>query len=329
MARSRRNQYRSSILPALMIGGTAIGLLGLAGLTVAWGAGFFDGPSQQRAQPVDRTGQLAFPALSRPVPAFERIGREHLTNSETGQLNVVWLPEATAEVASRDLSELLGRVLSRDKVAGMVLTEADFLPKGTMPGPSAGIPPGKFAITVPVAGIPGLEQLRNGDRFDLMVALKAADNDGESSGNTEPAAVFGGIKPPSLRVGQLSRQHGVKRLITGGQLIVLINGTEQFTKGSVGLKSSADTFAEIAIDEEEIGPLTEAISLKTPMTCIVRSGHPDAEVEEAFSRDGLIAVITTAKTVEPYSQLTDESLIDDATGQYRCTGRPAVDIARH
>ncbi len=325
MARSRRNQYRSSILPTLFIGGTALGMLGLAGVTVAWAMGVFDGKPVRQ---VDRTGQLAFPALARPVGAFEAIGREHLINPQTNQLNVVWLPESTAEVASRNLSDLIGRVLSRDKEAGMVLTEGDFLPAGTKPGVSAGIPPGKFAVTIAAADIPGLEQLRHGDRFDLMVSLQA-DADGEQPrGNTEPAAVFGGIKPPSLRVGQLSRQHGVKRLVTGGRLIALTDGKQHSTKGSSGLTvkpstgrasnrstDKAITYAEIAIDEEEIGPLTEAISLATPMTCIVRSGRPEAEVEEAFSREGLVPVITTAIAVEAYSELTDESLIDGATGQ--------------
>ena len=325
MARSRRSQYRSSILPALMIGGTAIGLLGLAGLTVAWGLGFFES-SRRQSQAIDRTGQLAFPALSRPVSAFEAINREHLIDPRTGQLNVVWLPEATANVASRDLADLMGRVLRRDKVAGMVLTEADFLPAGTKPGFSAGIPPGKFAVTVPAAGIPGLEQLRHGDRFDLMVSLNGQTDDGESRGNTEPAAVFGGVKPPSLRIGQLSRQHGVKRLVTGGQLVALIHGKQQSTRGSQGLTltpppsnrrtpTTINTYAEIAIEDEEIGPLTEAISLNTPMTCVVRSGHPEAEVEEAFAREGFVPVITTATKIMAYSELTDEALIDDATGQ--------------
>ncbi|MCP4888478.1 MAG: hypothetical protein GY904_17925, partial [Planctomycetaceae bacterium] len=113
MARSRRNQYRSSILPALMIGGTAIGLLGLAGLAVAWSTGFFDGGGERQAQTIDRTGQLAFPALTRSVSAFEKISREHLIDPKTGQLNVAWLPENTEKVASRDLGDIMGRVLGR------------------------------------------------------------------------------------------------------------------------------------------------------------------------------------------------------------------------
>ncbi|MEM8669867.1 MAG: hypothetical protein AAGG48_20240 [Planctomycetota bacterium] len=319
MARPKRRHPRSSIIPALMIGGTAIGLIGLASLTVAWSMGFFDGE-----EPIDRTGQLAFPALSRPVSAFEPITREDLLDAQQ-QLNIIWMPESVADVASRDIGELIGRVLKHDKSAGMVLTRYDFMPEGTKPGVSAGIPPGKFAVTIPSNDIPGLGQLRNGDRFDLMVALQEQEGDRQTTvGNSEPAAVFGGVKPPSLRVGQLSRRHGVKRLVTGGHLVTLSRGKERSVRGSSGLtvkpstsrtSTTPVTYAEIAIDEEEIGPLTEAISLNTPMTCIVRSGHPDAEVEQVFNRDGLVPVITTAANIEAYSELTDEALIDQATGQ--------------
>ncbi|WP_158222789.1 hypothetical protein [Rhodopirellula sp. MGV] len=336
MARSRRNAYRSSLLPTLFIGGTAIGMLGLAGLFVAWSMGMFE---SKRELEIDRTGQLAFPALAQPVPAFEAISREHLINPRTGQLNVVWLPEKTAEVASRNLGDIVGRVLGRDKGAGMVLTEHDFLPKGTSPGISAGVPPGKFAVTIAAKEIPGLEQLRHGDRFDLMIALKPSDVEKhELIGNSEPAAVFGGIKPPSLRVGMLSRQHGVKRLVAGGQLITLLQGKQQSTKGSSGLtvKPSSrqataltTTYAEIAIDEEEVGPLTEAISLHTPMTCVVRSGRPDSEIEASFSREGLVAVITTATDVDAYSELTDETLIDNATGQLHYYYFPPDRVPEH
>lgn len=55
MAKTRRNQYRGSILPMLVMGGTAIGLLGLAGLTVAWAMGAFSSESER---PVDRTCRM-------------------------------------------------------------------------------------------------------------------------------------------------------------------------------------------------------------------------------------------------------------------------------
>ena len=323
MAKQRRTAVRGSWLPAVLMGVTALGMLSVAGVAVAWALGMFaDKPA---AEPIDRTGQLAFPAIVRPMNAYEAIAKDDFINPQTKQLNVVWLPEATAQVASRNMAELIGRVLRRDKQAGMVLSEADFLEKGTRPGLVAGIPAGKLALAIPASGIPGLEQLRGGDRFDLLVSLPMRDGE-EQISNSEPAALFGGIKPASLRVGQLSRRHGVKHLITDGMLVTLFSGEKRSTSGPSGLtvppggnKSKSTTtqtvFAELAVDPEEIGPLTEAISLGTKMTCVLRSGLPNGKVEDAMSTEGMVPVITTATAVKAFSALSDENLMDEATGQ--------------
>jgi flagella basal body P-ring formation protein FlgA len=321
MAKLRRTAVRGSWLPAVLMGVTALGLLSVAGVAVAWAMGAF--ADQPAAEPIDRTGQLAFPAIVRPMNAYEAITKDDFINPQTKQLNVVWLPEATAQVASRNMAELIGRVLRRDKQAGMVLSEADFLEKGTRPGLVAGIPAGKLAIAIPATGIPGLEQLRGGDRFDLLVSLPKRDNE-ELISNSEPAALFGGIKPTSLRVGQLSQRHGVKHLITDGMLVTLFSGASRSTSGPSGLtvtpggsKSAATqaVFAELAVEPEEIDPLTEAISLGTKMTCVLRSGLPNGKVEDAMSTEGMVPVITTATAVKAFSALSDENLMDEATGQ--------------
>jgi hypothetical protein len=323
MAKLRRTAVRGSWLPAVLMGLTALGMLSVAGIAVAWAMGAFaDTPA---AEPIDRTGQLAFPAIVRAMKAYEAITKDDFVNPETKQLNVVWLPEATAQMASRNMAELIGRVLRRDKQAGMVLSEVDFLEKGTRPGLVAGIPAGKLAIAIPATGIPGLEQLRGGDRFDLLVSLPMKDSE-ELISNSEPAALFGGIKPASLRVGQLSRRHGVKHLITDGMLVTLFSGEERSTSGPSGLTvtpggngskttTTQTVFAELAVDPEEIGPLTEAISLGTRMTCVLRSGLPNGKVEDAMSTEGMVPVITTATAVKAFSALSDENLMDEATGQ--------------
>jgi flagella basal body P-ring formation protein FlgA len=340
MAKQRRTTTIGSYLPLALMGLTALGMLGLVGVGVAWFAGVFGGGAAE-TEPVDRTGKLAFPALARPVAAFEKLTRDDFINPQTRQLNVIWLPEATASVASRNMSELIGRVLSRDKQAGMVLTESDFMEQGTRPGLAAGIPPGKFAVTIPASEVTGLDQLRNGDRFDLLVALPEGE-DTEPISGSEPAVLFGGIKPPSLRVGQLSRQHGVKRLVTDGMLVTLFSENGRSTTGPSGLtvppsnqssgrsrtKPTTKVVAEIAVDAEEIGPLTQAISLDTQLTCVLRSGQPGAAQDDQFNPDGLVPVITTAKPVPAFSALTDENLIDESTGQLHLYYFPPDEVAQ-
>ncbi|MEM7478384.1 MAG: hypothetical protein AAF483_25660 [Planctomycetota bacterium] len=332
MAKQRRVSF-ASYLPMLLMGVTAIGMLGLAGFFIAWVAGVFDRPE---SRPVDRTGQLACPALVRPVSAFEKLTKDDFINPQTNQLHVMWLPEKTAARAIRDMGDLIGRVVKRDRAYNVVLSEADLLEKGTRPGLAAGIPPNKFAVTIPTASITGLDQLLHGDRFDLLVALPER-NATEQVSNSEPAALFGGIKPPSLRVGQLSRQHGVKRLVTNGMLVTLFTKTKRSTTGASGLtitpsrgskaKTVTSVVAEVAVSAEEIGPLTEAISLSTKLTCVIRSGQPTDEKDDVFNPEGLVPVITTSKAVSAFSALTDENLIDEATGQLHLYYFPEEKVA--
>ncbi|QDV12602.1 SAF domain protein [Rosistilla oblonga] len=337
MAKQRRSAARGSYLPIILMAVTVVGMLGFSGVAVAWTLGYFDVAAKAKVAKVDRTGQLAFPAIAHPMKAHEAVTRDDFINPQTKQLNVVWLPEATAEVVSRKMSDLIGRVLRRDKQAGMVLSEADFYEKGTRPGLVAGIPAGKFAMSIPASGIAGLDQLRGGDRFDLLVSLPMQEGENLIA-NSEPAALFGGIKPPSLRVGQLSRRHGVKHLVTDGMLVTLFSGKERSTSGPSGLtvtpggskskKATTSTvFAELAVAPDEIGPLTEAISLGTQLTCVLRSGLPGDDGSDAMSIEGMVPVITTATAVNAFTALTDENLMDESTGQLHYYYFPADKVS--
>jgi hypothetical protein len=334
MAKQRRGSTTSSYLPLVIMAATACLMLAVSGLAIAWLAGMFD---LAKSMPIDRTGQIAYPALARPVSAFEKLTSEHFIDPRTGQLHVMWLPESNTTVAIRDMSQLIGRVASRNKQPNVVLSEADLLEKGTRPGLVAGIPIGKFAISVPTTEIAGLEQLQHGDHFDLLVALPFKDGV-EMVSNSEPAALFGGIKPPSLRVGQLSRQHGVKHLVTNGMIVQLYTGSTRSTTGSKGLAVAPATnsrspsvpvvFAELAVDGEEIGPLTEAISIGTKMTCVLRSGRPSDEESDQFTTEGMVPVITTATSVNAFSALSDENLMDETTGQLHFYYFPADKVSK-
>jgi Flp pilus assembly protein CpaB len=73
--------------------------------------------------------------------------------------------------------DVLGRVLRHDKPAGMMFVEKDFYPKGTRPGPTAGVPPGKRALRLKASAVPGLHGLRQGDRFDIVMTSEVEIED--------------------------------------------------------------------------------------------------------------------------------------------------------
>lgn len=300
-----------------------IGVLLLLGVGVTgtlWGMGFFE----SRAEAISREGQIAYPALARPVRAFDAITRDDLLDPRTGQVNVIWLPEDQKNTAMlRDLSKILGRVVSRDKLAGYVLTEADLLPVGTRPGIAAGIPPGKRSITIPVEEVPGLELLHKGDSFDLLAVLPKQE---QEVSNIEEAALLGGVKPPDTRSGQLARQTGIKPLVVGGTMVAITQGKNRSTDGAEGLVVSTEQnkkdkepqkYATIAVEPVEVTPLTEAIGLELDLFCVARSGHPDESIEkvDAASFEGLVPVVTLSQSVDAYSAINQEDLADSVTGR--------------
>lgn len=316
----RRTNTSSSALARLLLPGAVLLLIagGIGG--TLWATGFFE----QRATPISREGQLAFPALARPVRAYDAVHRDDLINPQTGQLNVVWIAEEQASSAMlRDLSQIIGRVVTRDKQAGFVLSERDFFPKGTRPGIAAGIPPGKRSVTVKIADIPGLELLHQGDEFDLLAVLPDRD---EVDSNIEQAALLGGIKPPDTRSGQLARQTGIKPLVIGGTMVAITQGNSRSTDGAEGLvvspsgsrkKTESTMVATIAVDPVEVAPLTEALGLELDLYCVARSGHPEDEpvVAETVSLEGLVPVVTLAQPVEAFAAITQEDLADKVTGR--------------
>ncbi|QDT35400.1 hypothetical protein [Thalassoglobus polymorphus] len=237
------------VLFLLLLGGGITGTL--------FATGFFDSKTT-----ISREGQIAFPTLARPVSAYASISREDLLHPQTRQLNVTWIPEAqVSPVMLRDLGKIIGRVVKRDKQPGYILTERDFMPAGTRPGISAGIPPGKRSVAVKVNDVPGMELLRQGDLFDLIAVLPSRD---EPDSNIEQAALLGGIKPPDTRSGQLARQTGIKPLVIAGTMVAITQGKSQSTGGSQGLvvtpagsrnKTTPEMIATVAVDPVEVAPL--------------------------------------------------------------------------
>jgi len=322
MAARRTTRHGSGGLGTALL---VIGVVFLAGLTGAglWAAGVFESAS---AAPPSREGQIACPALAREVPTYSKVTRDDLINPRTGQLNVIWLPQAAGESALRDVSQIMGRVLSRDKSAGSVLTEADFFAKGTRPGIAAGVPPGKVAMSVPVERIAGLDLLQRQDAFDIVASLPAQER--QTVSNIEYAVLLGGIKPPDTRAGQLARQTGVRTLVQRGTMVALTRGTKTSTTGAAGLsalvggkatKTTTSTQVTIAVAPEEVTPLTEALGLESlSLFCVTHTSQPDTDETDPapeFSTEGLVAVPAPVRQVAACSAISQHDLADPVTGR--------------
>lgn len=343
MARYRQKTSRGLKPTALLLSTGLFVLVGGGVAGILYQQGFFDEISNPEP---DRTGQLPAVVVAREVPAFTKIRPEHLRLPD-GDLSLMWLPQETIEAKKASgewlvsLSDVVGRVLKRDKRPGLIFTPNDFYPEGTREGIAAGVPPGKKAITVETSKIRGLDLLRQGDSFDLFVSLPRSQRE-VSRPTAEYGLLVGGIKPPDLRVSQISRQSGVKLVVEQGEMITLTKGRQQTTQGVQTLtpdansnnrrQSTTQTLATIAVDPLEVLPLMEALSLdrldgakardpedsRIDLFCVVRSGRGDDVAEEAEleqSIEGMIPIPAPYRPVSIYSPITMEDLIDPLTGK--------------
>ncbi|MFN0243221.1 MAG: hypothetical protein ACKVWV_10055 [Planctomycetota bacterium] len=267
----------------------------------------------------DRTGKVAVPILVRTVAAYTSVPKTSLIDPKTQQFVVKWLDaEAVKEKGFvTDVNEILGRVMSRDKEPGYAFKESDFLPKGTRPGPAAGIEPGMRGMSVSVDKIAGLRGLKRGDRFDLMAAksaTKAGGSHGDKS-NMSPAAA-------AARADQQLWGASNKVLVQNGKIVVPfpIPGQE----GARG--KNAEVYIQVA--DSEVDPLTEALAVGAELTCALRSGLPgagatplplaDAPAEESAPPVQSIEVINAGKSslhiVE--GSKADAEMLDDTASDH-------------
>lgn len=273
---NQRTGFR--IHPALIVGGVLLLTLGgLWAAKVVTPATFGFGP-----KPLDRRGMVAIPVSTVRIPAYTRVTRDQLWDTTTGSFKVIYLaPQQVSPEITRGLGQIIGRVVSHDKTPGYAFTEADFLPPGTRPGLTAGIPAGKRAIRVAADKIQGVFGLEPGDRFDLISTIPI-----DGAGGT--GAMGGGIYSQQLelqaRLSNWKKQATVRVLVQNGHIVEPVTlrnvpvTTNTLTNG-MQVRTKPVQEVVLAVEPGEIASLAEAMVVGADITCIPRSGRPDDPVD--------------------------------------------------
>ena len=274
--RRRWSYWHASNLPVF------VGLIGLGILAILALSGKLDLASLGLTSRISHEGMVAVPISARAIHAYTKITRDHVWDSQSSNISVVHVPQdQVTPVMMTNLSDILGRVLKKDKAAGYVFTENDFLPQGARHGLVAGIPPGKRAMRVKADKVEGLFGLQRGDRFDLVATLPIDVK------NAEKALKLGGPYGQQLSLNaELSNWHEqatVRILVQNGVLVEPMITRQipvyvsSLTRGAITRKRPVQEIV-IAVDPEEVAPLTEALAVGANISCVPRSGHPDDPV---------------------------------------------------
>lgn len=213
----------------------------------------------------DHTGLVRVPLSTRAIPAYTVVEYGALFDPRTQSFSYSWMsPERVKDLGViTDISQLLGRVMARDKQPTYSFTESDFLPKGTRPGPAAGVEPGMRGRSVSTRQVQGLAGLKRGDRFDLMASRPD---------NTRADAEKGVYIDPSVAEKNASEKRWdapSKIIVQNGKIIVPLQ------EGKANGPGADEVF--ISVKEEEIEALSGAIDLGAKITALARSGQPGGE----------------------------------------------------
>ena len=259
----------------------ALGVSTVVVIALLWSAGLLDflkfGP-----EPPSTAGLVALPTPARAIPAYTRVTRDHLWDVRNNRLSVIYLPPraVTPEMLAR-LSDVVGRVLSHEKAAGYVFTDADFMPPGTREGVVAGIPAGKRAIRVPAEVVDGLFGLHAGDRFDLVATMPI--DAGRGSQGFDFGGVYGQQAALEARLSNWQKQATVHVIVQNGVIVEPMT-TRQVPMLQTSLNDGARARVRpvqetvIAVDPNEVARLTEAMAVQAKIWMVPRSGRPDDTV---------------------------------------------------
>lgn len=245
-------------------------------------------------------GSVPVPVSGREIAAYNKVTRDDIWDLKKRGVAVVFVPEdSLSEVVIRDVKQILGRVLAHEKSPGYVFTEDDFLPKGTRPGVVGGIPPGMRGMRVNLDDVRGLFGLSPGDRFDVVASLAV---EGDPADDLKRyGGVFSDRVAIESRLGNYDKQATVKVIVQNGIVVtpvetVLIPVASRSLLSRGGSKTRPIQEVVIAVQPDEVAPLTEALTVGADLSVVPRSGHPE---------DDLTSVTPSSNPKSPFSSGAD------------------------
>lgn len=220
-------------------------------------------PAPAKIEGADDEGKIAVPICARGIEAYAAVQNEDLIDPKVKDFAVRKVDALKAKENGfiTDITAIRGRVMGRDKLPGYAFVEADFLPKGTRPGPGAAIETGMRGVWIEPSQVQGLDSLRRGDRFDLMAMVKVRD------GGASTDARYATPGAQAARADDSAWSTSKRLLVSNGKVVVAVPQDAQARRGK-------KIFVQVA--ESEVDELQSALTVNAEIVSYQRSGQPGA-----------------------------------------------------
>ena len=200
----------------------------------------------------------------------DEVGSTHVWDSATGGQKFVPISKRAVEEKhyATGLSQISGRVLADFKAPGEPFVPSDFLPVGTKPGLSGLVPPGMELVFLSNDRFVGLEQLRYGDRFDLLMTIPA---DPEVERAAKQSLESRGRVTPEERIRFATSKPQPHLVLVAQQGVVLRAGIDS------GRKSKGTA---VALHPDDVQSALDGQSGELDIYCRLRSEEDVVRVEQ-------------------------------------------------
>lgn len=216
--------------------------------------------------------------------------------------------------ALMNVSTIIGRVVKKDKRAGMGFREATFFPRGTPEGIAGATPPGMRAITLDATHLQGIHSLQAGNRLDLLASFPIGQS-----------AVAG--TPDGLLTNQQPDTGDRKEPVLLAQNALLLRpvsvrneatSTSSLTSGK-RLVNEPRYEVTIAVTPEDVIPLQNALDQELKITCLATSMRIPTESEspQVLAESNQLMAPVTMRAIPAYAVITREAFINPATRTIR------------
>ena len=224
--------------------------------------------------------------------------------------------------ALMNINSIIGRVVRKDKRAGMAFKDDTFFPQGTPEGIAGATPPGMRAVTLDATKLTGVHALNAGDRIDLMASVPTGEV-GAFNSNYNSRLPGAALVAPASKADAKS---GTEPLLLAENAVVLkpvyvrnqASTTSSLTQGK-RIQNEPKYEVAIAVSPDDVIPLQSALNKELAITCVAHSMQADlgVEVAETSSQSDVQLAPVTVRAILAYEVVTRDSFVNPATRRIR------------
>jgi len=229
--------------------------------------------------------------------------------------------------AMLNINSIIGRVVKRDKRAGLGFQETTFFPQGTPEGIAGATPAGMRAITLDATKLTGVHALSAGDQIDLLANFPVDASSGDSGSLLIP-----GRSTPSGKKGEATEPHLLAQKAIVLKPVYVRN--EASTSASLTQGTRVQNIPKyevaIAVKPDDLIPLQRALNQSLTITCIAHSMKPASETQSVASVEDsdTIMVPVTVHPVLAYNVVTREAFVSTATRTLKVESMSRSQVAK-